>query len=89
MISLHVFSHKTPYKDISVNRHTNVNETFRSEGIEENVVPEVCQGGGSLHDGLRHIKHSLGSDTFRKDGGLRDVELQTSICLENNLKLRE
>jgi hypothetical protein len=47
----------------------------------------MCEGGGSFHDGPRHIKCSLGSDTFGKDGGLRDVELQTSICLENSFKL--
>ncbi len=43
-----------------------------------------------MHNGLRHIKHSLGSDTFGgENGGLRDVEIQTSICLEDGLELRQ
>ncbi len=43
-----------------------------------------------MHDVLRHIKRSLGSDTFGgEDGGLRDVELQTSICLEDGLELSQ
>jgi hypothetical protein len=51
---------------------------------------EVDNGGGCLHDGLRHIKRSLDSDTFRgEDGGLRDVDLQTSICLEDGLELSQ
>ena len=83
-----MFSHKAPYKSISANRHTNVNETFRSEGIEEKVVTKVSQAWGCLH-GLRHIKRSLGRDPFGKDGGLRDVELQTSICLEDGLELSQ
>jgi hypothetical protein len=38
------FSYKFLYKSIS--RHTNTNETFRTERSEENVVTEVSQGGG-------------------------------------------
>ena len=40
------FSYKFLYKSISTNRHTNTNETFRTERSEENVVTEVSQGGG-------------------------------------------
>ncbi len=82
------FSHKTPYKGISANWHANANETFRAEGIKENFIGEMREGGGCLHDGPRHIKCSLDGDTLGKDGGLRDVELQTSICLENSFKIR-
>ncbi len=66
----------------------NDNEAFRAEGIKENFIDEMREGG-CLHDGPRHIKCSLGSDTFGKDGGLRDVELQTSIYLENSFKLNQ
>jgi hypothetical protein len=42
----------------SHNRHTNSDETFRAEGIDEKIVTKVSQAWGCLHDGLRHIKHS-------------------------------
>ena len=62
MMSLHVLATKTLYKGISANRHANANETIRAEGIEDNVVAEVRQGGGCLHDGLRHIKRKIFTD---------------------------
>ncbi len=49
----------------------------------------MSQTCGILHDGLRHVKRSLGSDTLGQYRGLGDIELQTSICLENSLKLRQ
>jgi hypothetical protein len=49
----------------------------------------VSQGGGCLHNGLRHIKSSLGSDALGEDGGLREVELQASIFLEDSLDLSQ
>jgi hypothetical protein len=52
------------------------NETFRTEGREENVLLRC-----SLYDVLCHIKDNLGSNTLGEDGGLGDVELQTSILL--------
>ncbi len=81
------FSQKTLYKSISANRHTNANETFRTEGIDEKIVTKVSQAWGCLHDGLCHIKHSVVRCPVGKAGGLRDVELQTSICLEDGLEL--
>jgi hypothetical protein len=80
-------SHKTLYKSISANRHTNADETFRAEGIDEKIVTKVSQAWGCLHDGLRHIKHSLVRCPFGKDGGLRNVDLQSIICLEDGLEL--
>jgi hypothetical protein len=83
------FATKFCTKSISTNRHSNTNETFRTERSEQNVVTEVSQGGGCLQDGLRHIKSSLGRDSLGEDGGLRDVELQASIFLEDGLELRQ
>ena len=83
------FSHKTLYKNISANRHTNVNETFRAKGIDKNIVSKVSQAWACLHDGLCHINRSLSRCPFGKDGGFRDVELQTSIFLENGLELSQ
>ena len=80
--SLTWFSYKVPYKSISTNRHTDTNETVRTERGEENVPAEMSQRGGSLYDVLRHIKGSLGSDALGEDGGLGDVKLQASILLE-------
>jgi hypothetical protein len=37
---------------------------------------------------INKTTHSLGCP-FGKDGGLRDVELQTSNCLENGLELSQ
>jgi hypothetical protein len=81
------FSYKVLYKSISTNGHTNTNETFRTEGSEKNVPAEVSQRGDCLYDVLRHIIGSLGSDALGEDGGLRDVELQASILLEDMLEL--
>ena len=39
------FRYKVLYKIISTNRHTNTNETFSTEGSEENVVVEVNNRG--------------------------------------------
>jgi hypothetical protein len=83
------FRYKVLYKSISTHRHTNANETFRTERSEENVVTEVSQDGGSLDDGLCHIKSRLDRDSLREDGGLRDVELQARIFLENSLELSQ
>jgi hypothetical protein len=50
----------------------------------------VCQSRADGDDVLRYIKRDLLRDTLtREDGGLVDVELQTSISLENSLKLRQ
>jgi hypothetical protein len=83
------FSYKVLYKSISTNRHTNTNETLRTEGSKKQVPAEVSQRGGCLYDVLRHIKGSLGSDALGEDGGLRDVELQASILLEDMLELSQ
>jgi hypothetical protein len=60
------FSYKITYKNIRVNRGE--------------VSREVCQRRVGGDDDFRYIKHDLLCDTLRReDGGLRDVELQTSI----------
>ena len=90
MISLHVFRYKITYKNIRVNRHTNTNEAFREEAGKDEVSREVCQIRADGDDTLRYIKRDLLRVTpTREDGGLEDVDLQTSICLENSLKLRQ
>ena len=53
------------------------------------MTAHIAYSGGCLHDGLCHIKHSLDSDAFGgEDGGLRDVEFQTSICKLEQAKAR-
>jgi len=49
----------------------------------------VCQSRAGGDDVLRYIKRDLLRDTLRKDGCLRDVELQACIFFENDLKLRQ
>jgi hypothetical protein len=83
------FSYKVLYKSISINRHTDTNEILKTERDEENVPAEMSQRGGSLYDVLRHIKGSLGSDALGEDGGLGDVEFQTSILLEDMLEFSQ
>jgi hypothetical protein len=83
--SLTCCSYKVPYKNISTDRYTDTNETFRTEGNKEKVVPEVSKRGRYLKDVLRHLKGSLGSDALGEDGGLRDVELQASVLKEHIL----
>ncbi len=83
------FSYYVLYKSISTNRHTDTNETFRTERGEENVSAEVSQRGGSLYDLLRHIEGSLVGDALGEDGGLGDVKLQASILLEDMLELSQ
>ncbi len=76
-------SYKVLYESVSTNRHTDANETFRTERGEKNVPAEVSQRGGCLYDVLRHIKGSLLGDALGEDGGLVDIKLQASIFLED------
>jgi hypothetical protein len=68
-----MFSYKVLYRIISTNRHTDTNETFRTERDEKNVPTEVSQCGGCLYDVLRHIKGSLICDALGEDGGLDGI----------------
>jgi hypothetical protein len=64
---------------MSTNRHTDTNETFRTERDENNVPDKVSQCGGCLYDVLRHIKGSLLGDSLGEDGGLGDVKIQDRV----------
>ena len=75
------FSYKVLYKSISTNRHTDTNETFRTERGENNVPGKVSQRGGCLYDILRHTKGGLLGDALGEDGGLVHIKLQASIFL--------
>ena len=67
---------------------TNANETFRTEAGKGEVIREVCQSRAGGDDALLYIKRDLLRDTLsREDGGLSYVEFQTSISLQNSLKL--
>ena len=63
------------YESVSTNRHTDTNETFRTERSESNIPTEVSQRGVGLYDVLRHVKGSLLGDALGEDGGLVDVKL--------------
>ncbi len=84
------FSHKTPYKSISTNTHTHTYETFRTEWGKGNIHRKVRQCGFgrnySSKDAVRYIEHNLLCDVLGKDNGLRDVEFQDSIFLEDGLE---
>ena len=69
------FSYKVPYESVSTNRHTDTNETIRTEGPDSDIPTDVKQRGGSQNDVLRHIKGSLLGDALGEDGGLVDVKL--------------
>jgi hypothetical protein len=69
------------------NRHTDTNETFRSERSEENIRAKVIEGGLGVDDGLRRIKRSLLGDTLGEDGGLGDAPLQARFFLEDTFQL--
>jgi hypothetical protein len=58
------FGYKVLYKSISTNRHTDTNETFRTERGENNVPGKVSQRGGCLYDVLRRINGSLLGDAL-------------------------
>ena len=45
--------------------------------------------GFDVDDGLHLIKQSVLGDTLEEGGGLGDVQLQTSIILEDTFELRE
>ena len=51
-----------PYKRISTNRHTDTNETFRTERDENNIPTEVTQCGAGVDDAVRRIERSLLGD---------------------------
>ncbi len=56
------------------------------ESIKRKIKTKYIWGVGVMKDynlTLRNLH------TFGKDGGLRDVEIQTSICLENSFKFRQ
>ena len=71
-----------PYKNISANRYANVNEIFRSEGIEGDITTKLSQCRDDRNEGVCHIKHSLLGGTLREDGGLGNMKLQTCIFFE-------
>jgi hypothetical protein len=89
MISLHVLPTKSRTK-ISVPIGTPIPTKPSGQKLAREVSREVCQSRAGGDDALRYIKRDLLCDTLsREDGGLRDVELQTIIYLENNLKLHQ
>ena len=51
-------------KSISANRHTDTNETCRTERSEGNIPAEVCEVLTSVDDVVRRIKRSLLGDTL-------------------------
>ncbi len=56
---------------------------------QDNIRRKVRQCGAGSKDAVRYIKRSLLRDALGEDNGLRDVELQTSICLEDGLELSQ
>jgi hypothetical protein len=50
---------------------------------------KVRKDGFDVDDGLHLIKQSVLGDTLEEGGGLGDVQLQTSIILEDTFELRE
>jgi hypothetical protein len=66
---------KITYKSIRTSRHTDTNETFRSERRKVNVRREVCQCGTGSKDVVRYIKRILLCCALGEDNRLRHVEL--------------
>jgi hypothetical protein len=58
MISLHFYI----IYDIPTNRHTNTNETFRSEAGKGEVIREVCQIRAGGDEALRFCNCETGLD---------------------------
>jgi hypothetical protein len=75
-------NYKVTHKSICTNRNTDTNETFGSERSEGDIL---IQGSQSrvVDDVVRNIEHNLLCDTIGEDGGLGDVEVKSSILLEN------
>jgi hypothetical protein len=83
------FSYKVPYKNISTNRHTDTNETLRTERNEGDICIKGRQGGAVADDAVRYIERSLLRDAIGEDGSLGDVEVKSSILLEDVLELSQ
>jgi hypothetical protein len=77
------FSYKVPYKSISTNRHTDTNETFRTERSEGEGAVQWAGSG----DVVRQIERSLMGGALGEDRGVGDVKLQAGILLEDMLEL--
>ena len=52
-------SYEFLYKRISANRHTDTNETCRTERSKENMPAEVREGGTGVDDVVGRVKRSL------------------------------
>ena len=53
------FSYKVLCKRISTNRHTNTNETFRTERSKGDIAAKLSQCRDGSNYAVRHIEHSL------------------------------
>ena len=64
------FSYKVLYKRISTNRHTNTNETFRTEKSKGDIAAKLSQCRAGRNDAVRHIENSLLGGALGEDGCL-------------------
>ena len=65
MMSLHVIAYG----------HANANETFRAEGIFDDVITKLIQYRVDSYDAVRNIEHSLLTNGLGENGGLGDIKL--------------
>jgi hypothetical protein len=77
------FSYKVTHKSVCTNRHTN--ETFRAERSEGDIRIKGSQSRAVVDDAVRDIERSLMRNALGEDGGLGDVEVKSSILLEDIL----
>ncbi len=70
---------------MSTNRHTNTNETFRTERRKGDITAKLSQCRAASNEAVCHIKHSLLGGALGEDGGLGDIKLQSCIFFEYTL----
>jgi hypothetical protein len=83
------FSYEVTHKSICTYRHTDTNATFRAERSEGDIRIKGSQNGAVVDDAVRDIERSLLRDALGEDGGLGDVEVKSSMLLEDMLELSQ